>query len=179
MDDGQEWELLRWLHAIEVADTWRDLDPGDAGPKKAGDLNLLAGLMCSGTGVPEGAREQLADLLTRHRLKAKGSRTPRYTVSESELDARVLMDFVADFRSQPHFPRGPIKKEEMRRAIQVKQLREKARGQANKKFDGKKAAGDLREEIIRTYADYYGLNFEQFKNALDGKHGSINRRKSI
>jgi hypothetical protein len=40
------------------------------------------------------------------------------------------------------------------------------------------AARDLREETTKTYADYYALPLQKFKNALEGKHGPINRRKA-
>jgi hypothetical protein len=148
-------------------------------PKKTSDLSPLVKLLCSGASVPEAVREDLADLLMRHRLRATGNRRPLYAVSESEVDARTLMWFVKDFRSQRNFPRGAITKDEMKRAIAVMQARASARGQANKNFDGMTAARDLREERISTYADYYGIrDLKQFKNALEGKLGSINRMKS-
>jgi hypothetical protein len=185
-------EIHTWFCAIEAAETWRDVEakppkgkrprvkrPKVKRPKKTSDLSPLVKLLCSGASVPEAVREELEDLLTRHRLKATGNRRPLYAVSESEVDARTLMWFVKDFRSQRNFPRGAITKDEMKRATAVMQARASARGQANKNFDGMTAARDLREERIETYADYYGItDLKQFKNALEGKLGSINRIKS-
>lgn len=177
MSIDYDFELLKWMGAIEAADTWCDSPGGSR--KKASDLRPLMKLLCSGDGVPEAAREHLKDLLMRHRLKATGTRTPSYTGSDSEAHAHGLMEAVADFRSQPNFPRGRITKDEMTHAIAVMQKRASARGQANKNFDGMTAARDLREEIIETYADYYGIrNLKEFKNALEGKHGPINRIKA-
>jgi hypothetical protein len=66
----------------------------------------------------------------------------------------------------------------MKPAIAVMQARASERVQANRKFDGMTAARDLREELIETYADYYGIrDVAEFKNALEGRLGSINRIK--
>jgi hypothetical protein len=174
MDDNG-WELQRWLIVIDAADTWRD--PSERGPKKVSDLGPLAALLRSDASLPQGARERLADLLERHRLKPTTIRTPAHLLSESEINAQVLEEFVDEFRREPNVPHGPITKAEMIKAVKILQQRAKAEGRGHREFEGRKAATQLRQEQQKAYASYYGIPYKEFQNAILNKYGPINRRK--
>lgn len=139
------------------------------------NLAPLAKLLRSNAPIPSDARLRLAELFDRHTLKAKGNRVPSYTPSESCVNAEVLAEFVADFKQVCR--RGPITKKEMNDAVKVKQANATAEGRGRLELNGMAAATELREEQRRSYARYYGLDYNQFSNAIDGKHGSINRKK--
>ena len=172
MGDGG-WELQRWLIVIEAADTWRD--PSARGPKKVSDLGPLAALLRSDASLPQGARGRLAGLLERHRLKPTTTRTPAHLLSDSEIGAQVLAEFVDEFRRQPRWPHGPIIKAEMNEAVEVLQRRARAEGRGHVKFEGKAAATQLRRERFHAFADYYGLDRNKFESAVLGRTSSINR----
>ncbi len=80
--------------------------------------------------------------------------------------------------------RGPYTKDEIEKAVKVMQQRAKAAGRGYRNIDGKRAAKELREQRYRdyfnAYTNYYSFNdreCKQFKSALSGKHGPINRIK--
>jgi hypothetical protein len=197
-----DFEILRWLDAIQKADAWRDPTKhetesakkarkadspkspkklkkvrGSKKQKKISNLEPLVELLRSGAPMPQGAQELLADLLSRHSLKLKTTRTPAYTKSESEIDSLVLMEFVDEFKRQPRWHRGPITRAEMDEAVKVLQQRAKAKGDGRREFDGRAAAIKLREERLQAFANYYNLD-ERFERALTGKDGSVNRQKA-
>lgn len=168
-------KLGQWFNAIEAADTWRD--PSERGAKKKGDLKPLAALFRSGVALPLRAQEVLADVLERHRLKSTTNRTPGYVKSDSQVNAKVLKEFADEFGRQPNWWRGPITKDEMVEAILVLQKREKATGRGHRDFEGKAAATILRQERLRTFAEYYNLSHKELKAAVSKKYGPINRMK--
>ena len=172
-NDAASWETQRWLIAIEAADTW--VDPSERDVKKTGDLEPLAALFRSGAPVPPSVRELLADLLSRHRLRSTTQRIPASRLSESQVDAQVLAEFAAEFRRQKNWPRGPITKAEMDAAVKVLQARAKAAGRGHRKFGGKMAARQLREERLAAFADYYFLDRKKFRHAVSGSYGPIVR----
>lgn len=174
MVEIEEWQALQpWLTALNAAETWRD--PSIRGPRKVSILEPLAILLRSSAPIPSDVRLRLAELFDRHTLKAKGNRVPSYARSESAINAEVLAEFVANYRLVCRG--GPITKKEMNDAVKVKQAKATAEGRGHLKLDGMTAAMELREEQRRSYARYYGLNYNQFSNAIDGKHGSINRKR--
>jgi len=164
----------KWLAAIKEADT-----SSTPGRNKSGDLKPLAELLRSDAVLPRAARNALADLLMHHRLAP-------CELTDSQSTALVLAEFAKEFREQPNWPHGPIKKAEMEAAAKIMQAREKAKsGRVNVRFDGKAAASELRAERLRAFADYNGLfewkdgkrNYTAFENAVLGKHSTINRQK--
>jgi hypothetical protein len=171
--DDFDSDDLRWMDAILQADKWRPHERFSSA-KLTGDLRPLAKLFRDRIPISAIISGFLADLFERHRLSSISNKTPVYTKSDKQISAMALQEEVDEFKKHIRW-KGPITKPEMEEAVRHSKRRAKKAGRANVTVDAKQAAVRLREELISRAARYYGYRPKEFRNALEGKAGTINR----